>query len=484
MKRAPIILKNISTIGNVIFIIWIVLHGINEGFGEILFQTLSYYLLIVLLFLNIATLLRYNAEDLDSDSTGFFKPYKFTRKRLIALSITLLILISVMSYLFYLKNKYPTAQPFTSISYTYDQIKSPHEALQKDIIGFLPYWRMDDTKYLKFDLLSEIIYFSLTVNEKGEILKVVDGETDPGWRWWNSDVVKDLVAKTQISGAKISVAIAMHENDTIEKFLDDQDAQKNLNKNLLELIRTNNLDGINIDFEYAGEPTDESYREKFTQFNTQLSSELKSNIPEIELSIDFYPFSVQKPRLFDVPKLEPLFDKIIVMSYDYYGVSSNVAGPVAPMYGYAEEKYLFDVSSTYSDYINVVPKEKIIMGIPYYAWDYPVTDGTQPMSSVLPQNDINGYTSVMSYGRMRTNTDIKPENCVWDDLAKQNWCYYQDATTGKYRQIWLEDNQSLEIKFDFAKENDLGGIAIWTLGYDKEYPDLWNMIREKFVSIE
>ena len=82
---------------------------------------------------------------------------------------------------------------------------------------------------------------------------------------------------------------------------------------------------------------------------------------------------------------------------------------------------------------------------------------------------------------MRTNPDITQENCKWDDLAKGNWCVYQDSETGKFHQIWLEDNKSLEIKFDFAKDNDLGGIAIWTLGYDKDYPDLWNMIKDKFT---
>jgi spore germination protein YaaH len=150
------------------------------------------------------------------------------------------------------------------------------------------------------------------------------------------------------------------------------------------------------------------------------------------------------------------------------------------MGGYAEEIYYFDVSTTYSDYVKVVPKEKIIMGIPYYAWDYPVEVGEEPMSAVLPQNDENGYTAVMSYGRMRSDADINEKNCKWDDLAMENWCFYQDKITGKFHQIWLEDNKSIGIKFDFANDNGLGGIASWTLGYDKDYPDLWNMIKSKF----
>lgn len=405
---------------------------------------------------------------------------KPNKKRLfIAFSLFLTLLLGSSVFL-HLRIKYPTASPFTSIAYIADAVRNPHANMTKKTIGFLPYWRMDDTKYIKFDLLSEVVFFSLTADENGDIIKIVGNETDPGWRWWKSQTVKNLIAKTQISGGKFSLTVAMQRNDTLESFLNNQTAQKNLISSLLEIVKENHLDGLNMDFEYSGEISDESYRDKFTQFATSLASEFKSSSPNTELSIDLYPFSVQKPRLFDVPKLAPLFDKIIVMSYDYYGASSDVAGPVAPMGGYSESIYYFDVNTTYSDYLKNVPKEKIIMGIPYYAWDYPVEEASQSMSRVLPQNDENGYTSVMSYGRMRANTDIKQENCMWDDLAQENWCFYQDASTGKFHQIWLEDNKSIETKFDFAKSNDLGGIAIWTLGYDKDYPDLWEMIAKKF----
>ena len=376
---------------------------------------------------------------------------------------------------------YPTTSPFRSIIYVADSIKHPHMNMVKQTIGFLPYWRTDDIKYIRFDLLSEVIFFSLTADENGNIVKIVGNETDPGWRWWQSQTIRDLIAKTQISGGKISVAIAMQKNETLEGFLNNQTAQKNLVSNLLELVKVNRLDGINLDFEYAGELSDESHRDKFTQFATLFTSEFKNSSPNTELSIDLYPFAVQKPRLFDVPKLAPLFDKVIVMSYDYYGASSDVAGPVAPMGGYSEGKFYFDVSTTYSDYLKVVPKEKIIMGVPYYAWDYTVEKWAQPIKNiVLPQNDDNGYTSVMSYGRMRADANIQKANCVWDDLAQENLCFYIDTSTGKYHQIWIEDNKSIEIKFDFANSKDLGGIAIWTLGYDKDYPDLWEMIKTKF----
>lgn len=419
---------------------------------------------------------------MDTEINNTDRPIKSYKKKFIMAFSIFLALLVASSLFIYLKVTYPTASPFTSIAYIANAVRHPHARMTKQTIGFLPYWRIDDIKYIKFDLLSEVIFFSLTADENGNIVKIVGNETDPGWRWWKSQTVKDLIAKTQISGGRFSLTVAMQKNDTLESFLNNPVAQKNLIASLLEIVKESHLDGVNLDFEYSGELSDESYKDKFTQFAKSFTSEFRSSSPSTELSIDLYPFSVQKPRLFDVNKLTPLFDKVIVMSYDYYGVSSEVAGPVAPMGGYSEGRYYFDVSTTYNDYLKIVPKEKIIMGIPYYAWDYPVEEGEQPMSKVLPQNDENGYPAVMSYGRMRANTDIKREDCKWDDLAQENWCFYQDALTGKFHQIWIENNMSIDTKFDFAKSNDLGGVAIWTLGYDKAFPDLWEMLTKKFSS--
>lgn len=395
------------------------------------------------------------------------------KKIIIPVIIFVAIIAAISLYLYIM---HPTTSPINSAKYTVESLSHPHAKMEKDIIGFLPYWRLDDTKYIHFDLLSEVIFFSLTADENGEFVKTAKaGETEPGWRWWNSSFIKDLIAETQISGTKFSLSVAMQKNETLEKFLDNKNAQTKLITNLLDEIKTRKLDGLNVDFEYAGEP-EESLRNKFTDFATQLSNEFRNQSPSTKLSIDFYPFAVQKPRMVDVPILADKFDRIIVMSYDFYSTGSDVAGPVAPIGGYKEEKYYFDITSTFEDYVSAVPKEKIIMGIPYYGLDWAVEDGKAILPKVVEQE---GFPAILSYGRMKKGEDFKPQECFFDEYAKQPWCYY--TKDGIDHQVWFEDNKSLEIKFDFAKQKELGGIAIWTLGYDKDIPDLWDMIKAKFT---
>ncbi len=385
----------------------------------------------------------------------------------------------------YLHFTYPTTSFLVSAQYILSNLGHSHAQMQREVVGFLPYWNLDNSKYLKFDLLSEVFFFSLSADENGQIIKVVGNETDPGWRWWKSPVIQNLIAKTQITGGKFGLTIAMQKNKTLESFLDNPQAQKTLINNLIQIVQSDKIDGLNLDFEYDGKP-DDKYRFAFTNFAKELTSTFRTKSPKTELSIDFFPLAIEKPRLVDVASLAPLFDKVIVMSYDYYSGTSELAGPVAPMGGYiaspsaTQKSYFFDVNTTYNDYLKVVPKEKLIMGIPYYGWDYPVTDNTTPLSKVLPQNDQNGYTEVVSYGRAKTDTDLKNASCQWDDTAKATWCAYTDSNKIQ-REAWLEDNKSIEIKFNFAKTNNLGGIAIWTLGYDRDYPDLWDLIKNNFT---
>src|SRR3989344_5335402 len=380
------------------------------------------------------------------------KHHTLIKKALFYIFPTLFLLLAGIGL--YLHSTYPTVSPLVSGRYMLSNLGHSHAQMQKDVVGFLPYWNLDNSKYLHFDLLSEVFFFSLTADENGQIIKIVNNETDPGWRWWKAPTIQNLIAKTQITGAKFGLTIAMHKYKTLESFLDNPSAQKTLISNLIRIVESDKIDGLNLDFEYDGKP-DDKYQSEFTNFAKELTSTFRTQSPKTELSIDFFPLSIEKPRLYDVASLAPIFDKVIVMSYDYYSGSSEVAGPVAPIFGYiaspsaTQKSYFFDVNTT-------------------------------PLSKVLPQNDQNGYSEVISYGRARTNTDLKAENCQWNDTAKATWCAYTDSNKIQ-REVWLEDNKSIEIKFDFAKTNNLGGIAIWTLGYDRDYPDLWNLIKNYFT---
>ncbi len=393
--------------------------------------------------------------------------------------IVLVLIILITAFWFYFAKTYPSTPPLKSFGYFLEHIMKPRTKLQKETIGFLPYWRIDDSKYTRLDLITEINYFGLFVNDDGDFIKIVNGETNPGKREWESQKVKDLITKTHVFGAKFTLTIVCQNDNDIESILDDENIQRKLITNIVSEVKSRNLDGINIDFEYSGTP-DPEYQQKFTDFSKKLKQELKKQNPDTQLEVSIMPRSARIPNIFDFAKLVPIYDYFIGMSYDFYGSYPEITGPIAPITGFKENKYFFDVTTMYDDLEKYIPKESIVMGVPHYGWDWAVEDGKQIQSATLPQNDPNSYAAVISYARARENKNFKKSQCKFDDYAKEPWCWYTDPKTQIDHQVWFEDNKSIGIKYDFANKHDFGGIAIWVLGYDKDYPDLWNLMRNKF----
>lgn len=398
--------------------------------------------------------------------------------------LLVVLLLGAFAYL-YLSKTYPQTSPILTGTYYLERMLTPHANLNKHVMGFLPYWQLDSAHTIKPGLLSEINYFSLNVNADGEIKKVVNGETDPGWNGWQKEEVKNLMTKSKIYGTEFTVTIAALDNDLIETILNSPTAQTTLTSQIVDLIKTSNLDGVNIDFEYVGTP-DELHRVAFSEFSKKLAEKLKTEAPGTKLSLSLMPLSARPKTaggddrvtdLFKFPQLAPIYDYFIGMSYDFYGQNSDIAGPVAPMTGFKENKYFFDVETMYEDFAAVLPKEKILMGVPYYGWDRAVTDSKVINSTTLPEPDR--YAAVISYARARDEkTTLK--NCQWDDYALETWCRYTDAQNIDH-QVWIADNRSIQTRFDYANSQNLGGIGIWVLGYDQRYADLWEMIGKKFI---
>ena len=399
-------------------------------------------------------------------------------KKMLGILFILMIFVSIAVY-FYVKQAYPQTQPLTAMGYFALHLIQPHAKLKKHVLGFLPYWQLDASKYVRPEDLSEINYFSLSVDNDGSLQTETDGETEPGWNNWNKQATKDFITKSHIMGADVTVTVSALQNDIIENVLDSQAAQDRLISQIVDQVKTRGLNGVNIDFEYSGE-ADAQYVTEFTAFSKNLSTALKKENPKGELSLSIMPLSARQNDIYAFAKLVPIYDRFIGMSYDYYGQNADISGPTAPMHGLKENKYFFDVTTTYADYLQFIPKDKLVMGVPYYGWERAVVDGKTPNSKTYPAASADNYSAVISYARAREDRDLIKKQCQWDALAEETWCWFTDKQTGIDHQAWLADDKSVQTRFDYAKDQNLGGIAIWTLGLDKNYSTLWNKITASF----
>ena len=79
-----------------------------------------------------------------------------------------------------------------------------------------------------------------------------------------------------------------------------------------------------------------------------------------------------------------------------------------------------------------------------------------------------GFREVPAYGR------------IWDAAAQSPW--YGFAVGGQTRQGWVEDGESLALKYRFARSRDLAGVMIWALGYDGTRSEAWTALESSFLS--
>ncbi len=129
-----------------------------------------------------------------------------------------------------------------------------------------------------------------------------------------------------------------------------------------------------------------------------------------------------------------------------------------------------------------VPAGSLLMGVPYYGYDWPVTS-TVPNAKVQSDKTTYGKVKSVTYASARDWLAAHPGTPrQYDALEGSAFYTYYSNTYKTYRQVYFEEERSLADKYDYAIVTGLAGIGIWTLDNDKGYDDLWNVLRAKFYA--
>ena len=238
--------------------------------------------------------------------------------------------------------------------------------------------------------------------------------------------------------------------------------QKLINQLISEALRVG-IDGINVDFERISEDCGEH----FIQFIRELSVRCRQN--GLVLSVDNYvPMSFNTQ--YDRKEQGIVADYVVIMGYDEHYAGSPEAGPVSS-YNYVKD----GIEATLKE----VPAEKVISGIPFFTRLWQETPKTEEEIAAAAGTDEAEYTmNVTSEALGMTaaeNTVAQAGVSVtWDEDAQQNYATWE--ADGVTYEIWLEDEQSIELKLKLMKDNRLAGTAAWALG--QEDPDIWTLIQQ------
>jgi spore germination protein YaaH len=321
--------------------------------------------------------------------------------------------------------------------------------LTHTVFGYHPYWIHDSiAQHYRLELLSHMAYFSAEVDPvTGELL------TNRGW------LTAPVVDRALAAGVKVQLAVTNFGAENSRTLLQSPAARDTLIRRLIELVRLRGANGLAIDFEAV--PGDQ--RDNLTSFFADLSGRLHAELPNAEISAAIP--AVDWSNSWDAAALAQYIDIVFVMCYDYSWSGSTVAGPVSPIGGMT-----YNVDRSLTTWLqNGIPKEHLIMGVPYYGYDWPVTSDT-------PQSSTTGRASARTYSYVHGM--LQRYSRQWSEVFLNPWFPYQVID---WRQVWYDDAESLEHKYRLVLDLDIGGIGIWALGYDADFPELWDLIADTFT---
>ena len=266
-------------------------------------------------------------------------------------------------------------------------LQNKPKRLQYEVFGYLPYWSFDKLQYLHLDLLSTIAYFALEINSQtGELTK-----QGAYWNSWNGDDMKALIERTREDKTNMVLTIKLFENTPIEQFLACGRCRERAIEETLREIKEKGAQGVNVDFEYFGTPPPDTVI-KYAQFMKDLTDLIHKEVKDSSVSMAVYATSSREERIHNVELVGNFIDYVFIMGYDFFRPASTNAGPVSPLTGV--EKYGYDLQTSVDDFLTKIPPEKIVLGIPYYGYDWPV-EGQGANAKVLPYNDQNGGIGVV-----------------------------------------------------------------------------------------
>ncbi|MDX9904065.1 MAG: glycosyl hydrolase family 18 protein [Bacteroidales bacterium] len=324
-------------------------------------------------------------------------------------------------------------------------LKSGEETVM--VFGWHPYWAGSTAyTYYDYDVLTHIAYFSYEVDT------ATGGYTT--LRGWDTT---PIISYAHQRGVKVVLTVTNFGSARNTELLTDTVKQWNLIDNLIQQLQSRNGDGVNFDFESV--PS--AQKANMVSFCRRAVRGIKGALPSAEISLATP--AVNWSDGWDLAALAGICDYLIMMGYNYYWSGSSTAGPVSPISG---ENYNI-TRSLNEDYIgDGVPPGKLLLGVPWYGYDWPVT-GSDRKAPTTGSGTSRLYNSALNLAASHTVN--------FDQTTGVPWISYQSS--GKWQQMWYDDSLSLQMKNNLAINLNLAGIGIWALSYEAGRDELWNGLK-------
>ena len=233
-----------------------------------------------------------------------------------------------------------------------------------EVVGFLPYWSLDDAaKTIDPELLTMVAFHGVEASADGRLVSSKPGGDVPeGWAALGSEAFKALKERLQAAGVRVVLVIQRFgwSDDLLARtrtLLTDKPARRELATRIAKLVKERGLDGVNLDVE----PVPEDLADAYVTFVREVRRALDDVDPELHLSVDV----VASLTGYDLAGLtaDGAADLAILMGYNYRTDGASVAGSTAPL----RDETTGDLATTVEAALAQAPGESLVLALPWYA---------------------------------------------------------------------------------------------------------------------
>ncbi len=260
-------------------------------------------------------------------------------------------------------------------------------------------------------------------------------------------------AATQAGVAPIMLLSTIGDDGTFNSeaarsILTDETVRQSLLSALPPLLEQKGYYGIDVDFEFIPETLGAEY--------AAFISDLKAAVAPKQVFVALAPktSAAQRGLLYeahDYAALGRASDRALIMTYEW-GYTYGPPMAVAPKN---------EVRRVLQYGVSVIPPEKILMGLPNYAYDWP-----------LPF--VRGETAAASLSNPQAAGLAGEKNAqiLFDERAASPYFTYTEQ--GVAHEVWFEDARSVTAKLELLDEFRLRGTGVWNIM--RPFGQLWYLL--------
>jgi len=310
------------------------------------------------------------------------------------------------------------------------------EEMQIELSAYIPYWdkqniliSLNDSNN-QFESISPSWYF---VEADGSI-KTKGAMPD-----------KEILQILRDKNIKIIPSISNPDAESLSNILNNPNLLNSHIQNILNLIIYNNFYGVDIDYENIKG----SDRDQFSNFIKLLSERIHENNKILTIAILWKDnLSVFEEALSESRKAQDWenigkhVDEFRIMAYNYTGASDK-PGPIAP-YSW------IDSILTYAK--TQIDQEKIVLGLPLYAYDW--VENTAGAKALV----FNNVNNIISSNQIISNS-------INNQYYEKELIY---VINNVRRIVWYQDLECTKLIIQTGDNHGVNKFIFWRLGGEEE----------------